>query len=123
MEIADSLRRIREMGVKISIDDFGTGYSSLKYLRLFEPNTLKIDQSFVANMIEDSGHMSIVSAIIHLAHSLGMEVIAEGVESAEQSSKLQEEGCRIGKGFFFSQPVLSKEIEQKWLQTFLNTPE
>ncbi|SHL11845.1 putative bifunctional diguanylate cyclase/phosphodiesterase [Alicyclobacillus tolerans] len=119
-EITNTLRRIRSMGVKISIDDFGTGYSSLRYLKLFEPHILKIDQSFVAHMMEDPGQLSIVSAIIHLAHSLGMEVVAEGVESAEQALKLLQEGCHSVQGFFFSPPVVFEEIQQKWLQTSIS---
>ncbi|MDP9729864.1 EAL domain-containing protein [Alicyclobacillus sp. TC] len=119
-EITNTLRRIRSMGVKISIDDFGTGYSSLRYLKLFEPHILKIDQSFVAHMMEDPGQLSIVSAIIHLAHSLGMEVVAEGVESAEQALKLLQEGCHAVQGFFFSPPVVFEEIQQKWLQTSIS---
>ncbi|MFX4302228.1 putative bifunctional diguanylate cyclase/phosphodiesterase [Alicyclobacillus tolerans] len=119
-EITNTLRRIRSMGVKISIDDFGTGYSSLRYLKLFEPHILKIDQSFVAHMMEDPGQLSIVSAIIHLAHSLRMEVVAEGVESAEQALKLLQEGCHSVQGFFFSPPVVFEEIQQKWLQTSIS---
>ncbi len=114
-EIAKTLKGIREMGVKIAIDDFGTGYSSLNYLRLFKPNLLKIDQSFVSNMLTDHGHMSIVSAVIQLAHSLDMDVVAEGVETDQQSKRLQTEGCQIAQGFLFSHPLPADQFEQKWL--------
>ncbi|KYP81291.1 bifunctional diguanylate cyclase/phosphodiesterase [Ferroacidibacillus organovorans] len=112
IDVAEELRQIRSLGVKIAIDDFGKGYSSLSYLRLFEPTHLKIDQSFIKDMLDDTGQMCIVSGIINLAHNLGMKVVAEGVERLEQLVRLAEEGCDLIQGYLISPPLPVHEIER-----------
>lgn len=101
----DALRRLSESGVRLSIDDFGTGYSSLRYLASLPVDTLKIDRSFVDSMIMEADSMAIVSAVIMLAHQLGMTVIAEGVETEEQAILLRKMGCDEMQGFLFSRPL------------------
>jgi diguanylate cyclase len=99
------------MGVIVSIDDFGTGYSSMSYLRRFPIDKLKIDRSFIKDMTTNSDAAAIVKAIISLAHSLRLKVVAEGVEAAEQLVQLRELGCDQFQGFFRSAAVLPGEIE------------
>jgi len=101
------LSQLRDLGINLCIDDFGTGYSSLSYLHRFPINTLKIDQSFVGRMGADGENSEIVRAIVMLAHSLGMDVVAEGVETSHQLAKLRSLGCEFGQGYFFSRPVES----------------
>ena len=98
-------KQLRALGVQLSIDDFGTGYSSLSYLHRFPINYLKIDRSFVSRMTETSDNAEIVRTIITLARNLGMEVIAEGVETPEQNQQLKALGCEYGQGYLFSRPV------------------
>ncbi|HEY0377469.1 MAG TPA: EAL domain-containing protein [Pyrinomonadaceae bacterium] len=109
MENADAanrmLRQLRSLGVQLSIDDFGTGYSSLSYLHRFPVNYLKVDRSFVSRMGEGDSNTEIVRTICTLAHNLGMEVIAEGIERAEQNEQLKALGCEYGQGYLYSKPV------------------
>ena len=104
------LRAVRDMGVQIAIDDFGTGYSSLGYLARLPVNALKIDRSFVVNMVSDADSMSIVSTIISLAHTLNLKVIAEGVESEEQARFLRLLKCDEIQGYLISPPVPASEV-------------
>jgi EAL domain-containing protein (putative c-di-GMP-specific phosphodiesterase class I) len=104
-KVIGSIDRLRSAGVRHSIDDFGTGYSSLAYLSRFKVDTLKIDQSFIRNMREDRHEAVIPIAVISLAHSLRLDVIAEGVETAGQCALLREHGCDAIQGYHFSPPV------------------
>ena len=99
------LTECSKLGIRISIDDFGTGYSSLAYLKHLPVNKLKIDRSFISHITEDSRVQAIVTSVIHLAHSLGMQVVAEGVETQEQLNQLQALDCELLQGFLFSKPV------------------
>lgn len=103
--IVSVLHEIRNLGIQLAIDDFGTGYSSLSYLTRFPVNTLKIDRSFVGKIGFSSDSLEVVRTIHLLAHNLGMNVTAEGVETAEQAARLLEMDCEYGQGFFFFQPL------------------
>jgi diguanylate cyclase (GGDEF)-like protein len=105
-----NLHSLRRSGALIAIDDFGTGYSSLSYLKSLPLDKIKIDKSFVRDMESDESDATIVRAIIQLAKSLGMQVIAEGVETAEQERHLIEEGCHEGQGYYYSKPVPAPEL-------------
>jgi EAL domain-containing protein (putative c-di-GMP-specific phosphodiesterase class I) len=102
---AFTFKQLRAIGVQLSIDDFGTGYSSLSYLHRFPVNYLKIDQSFVGRMSETSDNREIVRTIVTLARNLGLEVIAEGVETEHQYEQLKSLGCDFGQGYLFSKPI------------------
>src|SRR5215211_2685516 len=99
------LAKLRGLGLRLSIDDFGTGYSSLSYLNRFPVDTLKIDRSFVTSMNEADENLQIVKTIITLAGNLGMQVVAEGVETEEQLEQLRSLKCQYGQGFLFSKPL------------------
>ncbi|SNS02347.1 diguanylate cyclase (GGDEF) domain-containing protein [Humidesulfovibrio mexicanus] len=99
------LKRLKALGVQISIDDFGTGYSSLSYLQRFPVDTLKVDRSFVGRLGLDPENQEIVRAIVALAHSLGLDVVAEGVEESGQAAMLRALGCECVQGFYFSRPL------------------
>jgi len=101
----EMLKRLRNLGVQLSIDDFGTGYSSLSYLHRLPIDTLKVDRSFVMLMTNNNENAEIVRTIVMLAKSLGMAVIAEGVETKEQMEILRELGCEYGQGYYFSKPL------------------
>jgi len=102
---------LKELGVRLGIDDFGTGYSSLLYLRRFPVDFLKVDRSFVSGLGENSEDGAIVAGVLGLAHALGVEAIAEGVEQPEQADKLAGLGCEIAQGFLWSKPLPPEELE------------
>ncbi len=106
------LKALRQMQIRIAIDDFGTGYSSLSYLKRFPLNVLKIDQSFIRDITKNRQDASITTAIIALAQSLGLEVIAEGVETREHLQFLSDKGCNLMQGYFFSRPVPADEFQR-----------
>ncbi len=99
------LAELKQLGTQLAIDDFGTGYSSLSYVHRFPLNSLKIDRSFVREMDEKGDRSEIVRAIVNLAHNLGLDVIAEGVETQSQLDHLTTLGCDYGQGYLFSMPV------------------
>ena len=105
------LQRLKALHLQLSIDDFGTGYSSLSYLHRFPTNTIKVDRSFVSRMGDESEDAQIVQTIIILGHNLGMDIVAEGVETAEQLASLRELKCEFGQGFFFSKPLAAEAAE------------
>jgi EAL domain-containing protein (putative c-di-GMP-specific phosphodiesterase class I) len=111
----EKLRAVRDLGVNIAIDDFGTGYSSLGYLAKLPVNALKIDRSFIITMAEDRDSMNIVSTIISLAHTLALKVVAEGVDSEEQSRLLKQLKCDQIQGYLFSKPLPAAQVKAKFL--------
>src|SRR5581483_5814883 len=110
------LGEIRALGVQLSIDDFGTGYASLAYLKQLPVHTLKIDRSFITNLTEDAADQRIVRSSIQLAHSFGMTVVAEGVETAGTARELDAYGCEFAQGYYFGDPQTATEIEAQWLE-------
>ena len=111
------LLKLRHMGVKLAIDDFGTGYSSLAYLKYFAVNSLKVDRSFIQDLPGDYNDAQITAAIISMAHSLNLQVIAEGVETAEQLLFVTEKGCHSFQGYFVSPAVTPKAFASLVAQT------
>lgn len=109
-KVLDTVRRLKSLGVKLSIDDFGTGYSSLSYLKRFNVDKLKIDQSFVRDMVDDPNDAAIVSAIIQMAKSLNLTTIAEGVENERQLAMLKLHHCNEVQGYHFSRPLPAEEF-------------
>jgi EAL domain-containing protein (putative c-di-GMP-specific phosphodiesterase class I) len=110
------MNKLYELGIKMSIDDFGTGYSSLSYLKKFKIYKLKIDRSFVHDISTNPEDKAIVGAIIHMAQSLGLQTIAEGVEEIEQIEYLRSQGCDEVQGYYYSKPLLVEQIEQLYLK-------
>jgi EAL domain-containing protein (putative c-di-GMP-specific phosphodiesterase class I) len=104
------LNRLRKLGVSLLMDDFGTGYSSLSYLHSFPFDVLKIDRSFVGRMTEGEQPRQIVRTIIELARVLGMDVVAEGIETRDQYRLLRQMGCRFGQGFLFARPMTAEAV-------------
>ncbi len=106
----DALRRLRSLGTKLVLDDFGTGYSSLSYLKHLPLDTIKIDRSFVAGLDREDANLPIVQAVISLAHGLGIDVVAEGIETAEQLGWLRELVCDRGQGYYYARPLPADEL-------------
>jgi EAL domain-containing protein (putative c-di-GMP-specific phosphodiesterase class I) len=109
------LEGLSELGAHVTLDDFGTGYSSLGYIRRFPVNALKIDRSFISDITATSQNVAIVSAVITMCRSLGIRVVAEGVETREQLDILRMLGCDEYQGFLFSPPVAAGEVERRQL--------
>nr|WP_275581950.1 EAL domain-containing protein [Brevibacillus fulvus] len=112
----ETLHQLKQLGVRISMDDFGTGYSSLSYLKNFPLDQLKIDKSFIKDVLKDEKDVAIVKTIIKLSHNLGLEVIAEGVENFQQLALLKENQCDKIQGYLVSPPISAEQIEEKYLQ-------
>jgi EAL domain-containing protein (putative c-di-GMP-specific phosphodiesterase class I) len=109
LQVLGSLRRL---GVSLLMDDFGTGYSSLNHLHSFPFDVLKIDRSFVGRITESEQSLQIVRTIIELARVLGMDVVAEGIETVEQYQVLLQLGCRFGQGFLFARPMTAEAVAE-----------
>jgi EAL domain-containing protein (putative c-di-GMP-specific phosphodiesterase class I) len=109
--VTDKLLAFRDAEIQVAIDDFGTGYSSLSYLNKYHIDYLKIDQIFVRNLVQDANSRTLSEAIIAMAHKLGLKVIAEGIETAEQRGLLKAAGCDFGQGYLYSRPVPAIEFE------------
>ncbi|HJV75674.1 MAG TPA: EAL domain-containing protein [Noviherbaspirillum sp.] len=114
-EVTEKLGILHKAGVQLSIDDFGTGYSSMSYLKKFDVDYLKIDQSFVQGMTADGSSKTIAETIIVMAHKLGLKVIAEGVETPEQRDWLMDAGCDYAQGFLFAPPLPPQEFAQRFI--------
>ena len=106
------LERLRSRGIGLSLDDFGTGYSSLSYLKRFPVDTLKIDRSFITDLTQNADDAAITRAIIEMAHSLNMSVVAEGVETTQHLEILRAMGCDGIQGFLISRPVEENKIRE-----------
>jgi EAL domain-containing protein (putative c-di-GMP-specific phosphodiesterase class I) len=105
-----TLVKLKAMGVRVAIDDFGTGYSSFTYLRRFPSDALKLDQSFVRDIMADPRDAAIVRGMINMGASLNQRIIAEGVETSAQLAFLRRHGCGEGQGFYFSRPVVAERV-------------
>jgi EAL domain-containing protein (putative c-di-GMP-specific phosphodiesterase class I) len=110
--IVETLQAIRAMGIKLSIDDFGTGYSSLSYLHRFPFDTIKIDRSFIENADADFEKLEILQSVVRLAWNLGLEVVAEGIETPKHFAQIKALRCESGQGFLFSKPLNTAAMEQ-----------
>ncbi|HEY8905875.1 MAG TPA: EAL domain-containing protein, partial [Rhodoferax sp.] len=115
--VVEQLLAMSDDGIAVSLDDFGTGYSSLAYLQKFDIDFVKIDQSFVRQLVQGSTDLALCQAIIVMAHALGMQVIAEGVETENQRALLAAAGCDYGQGYLFSRPVPAADFE--WMRDHL----
>jgi diguanylate cyclase (GGDEF)-like protein len=118
-----TLKELKDAGIALSIDDFGTGYSSLSYLKRFAVDRLKVDRSFIADLREEGEELLIVQAIIALGRSLGLRLVAEGVETAEQARLLREIGCQEAQGYYYARPMDAAQFAQSCLGLRETTPE
>jgi EAL domain-containing protein (putative c-di-GMP-specific phosphodiesterase class I) len=112
-----TLQALREMDVALALDDFGTGHSSLAYLRRLPLNRLKVDRSFIERVGEDDDDQAIARAVIALGHSLGLAVIAEGIETPAQHAFLRAECCDEGQGYLYGRPLPGEQFAASWLHT------
>jgi EAL domain-containing protein (putative c-di-GMP-specific phosphodiesterase class I) len=105
-----TLTRLKELGVRLALDDFGTGYSSLTYVRRFPIDELKIDRSFIDGIVASSEDEAIVTAVLSMGRALGVHVVAEGVETEEQATRLRSLGCVLAQGYLFSRPITPEAV-------------
>jgi diguanylate cyclase (GGDEF)-like protein/PAS domain S-box-containing protein len=110
---APTLDALKKMGIRLDLDDFGTGYSSLSYIKSFPVDSVKLDKSFVEGLAEDTTGMGLVRKIIELCHTLGLEVVAEGIETPEQATLLKEMGCDMGQEYYLGRPLPSEEFAER----------
>lgn len=111
-KVSRTMHECRKLGVKFALDDFGTGFSSLSYLKYLPANILKIDQSFVRNMLDDSDDLSIISGIVGMSQAFGLDVLAEGIETEEHGDLLLRLGCELGQGYGIARPMKAKDLTQ-----------
>ncbi|MGW0908945.1 aminotransferase class I/II-fold pyridoxal phosphate-dependent enzyme [Streptomyces sp. NPDC002853] len=111
-QIQAVMRALKDLGVRIAVDDFGTGFSSLRYLREFPVDVLKIDKSFIDDIADDTRQLALVEGIVHLADTMGLQVIAEGIEQAAQRDLLTAMGCGFGQGYLFARPLTAEQGER-----------
>lgn len=109
-DIMQCFEKLKSMGIQLGLDDFGTGYSSLSYLRKYPFSTLKIDQSFVADVVEDEANQELVNATIAMANAMGLKIVAEGIETQTQVEFMKQARCHLGQGYFFSRPISSEQF-------------
>jgi diguanylate cyclase (GGDEF)-like protein/PAS domain S-box-containing protein len=114
-----ALDALKELGVRLGLDDFGTGYSSLSYLKRFPVDRVKVDKSFVKGLGENATDTALVRMIIDLCHTLGVEIVAEGIETSEQSALLRDMGCDLGQGYYFARPLRGGELAKRLPKAFL----
>jgi EAL domain-containing protein (putative c-di-GMP-specific phosphodiesterase class I) len=119
-KVLDTFKRIQDLGVRVVFDDFGTGYASLSYLKKFPLDGLKIDRSFVLDLLTAADDAAIVRSTIALSRELGLSVIAEGIESGATADLLALMGCEEGQGYHFSRPLPVVELEEKFLGSSAN---
>jgi sensor c-di-GMP phosphodiesterase-like protein len=110
--VIEKINSFRNAGIKVAMDDFGTGYSSLAYLKKFDIDYLKIDQSFVRNLVQESSDKALCEAIIVMAHKLGLKVIAEGVETQAQRDQLLAYGCDYAQGWLYAKAMTAGDFER-----------
>jgi Amt family ammonium transporter len=116
---AQALEALKKMGIRLSLDDFGTGYSSLSYLKRLPVDLVKVDRTFVNGLGGNATDTAVVRMIIELCHALGIEVLAEGVETSDQATLLREMGCDLGQGYYFARPLRSEELADHLPEAFL----
>jgi diguanylate cyclase (GGDEF)-like protein/PAS domain S-box-containing protein len=118
-DYAQTLDALKKMGIRLHLDDFGTGYSSLSYLKRFPVERVNVDRSFVKGLAENPTDTALVRMIIDLCHTLGVEVLAEGIETSEQAALLRDMGCDLGQGYYFARPMLGEELPKRLPRAFL----
>jgi EAL domain-containing protein (putative c-di-GMP-specific phosphodiesterase class I) len=116
MRVHAVIKEFHQFGIKLSIDDFGTGYSSLSHLKYLPVDELKIDKSFVMHMNDDPNDFTIVRSVIDLAHNLGINTVAEGIEDQRTLERLRELGCDIAQGYHLARPMAANDLDT-WLLT------
>ena len=107
----ETILAIKKLGIEVAIDDYGTGYSSLSHLRTFPFDILKIDRSFITDLVDSKMNQAVVKSTIAMCHDMGFSIVAEGIEDAKALNLLKQWGCDVGQGYFISRPISSEEIQ------------